>query len=178
MQTLQQERVEPGRVRRPWLTILVTAVVLAALVLGAWAIIEATQGDELELPDVLDRWAQAVEAGDAEAIAALHTEDGVWYDRAIPRTLQGRSSIESGLREGLRYLTLTETELLRVERTGDTVVTEWSWAGTSSTHARAAGDQTPFTAEVEFVFELEGDLIACSTDSGCLRLCGRSVLEC
>lgn len=117
---------------------------------------------EDEMPDVLDQWTEAVMAGDAAAIAALYTEDGVWHDHARARIFEGRPAIESGLEGALLYLTLTEMELLSLERNGDTIVTEWRWSGTSSTHARPSDDQTPFETDVDFTFVLDGDAIASS----------------
>lgn len=115
-----------------------------------------------ELPAVLQAWEEAAMAGDAAAMAALYTEDGVYYDLGIPRTLEGRGNIESALKTAFPYLTITEMELVSAVRTGDTIDTKWRWSGTSSVHGRLAADQTPFSAEVEFVFVLQGDAISSS----------------
>ena len=100
-------------------------------------------------------------AGDAAAVARCYAEDGVWIDHALARELH-HGAIEGGLSAAFPYLTLTEMTLLIAVQTGDAILTEWRWSGTSSNHSRAAADQTPFTAEVEFLFTFDGDLIKTS----------------
>lgn len=116
-----------------------------------------------ELPEVVDRWVAAILAGDAAAVARCYTDDGVWVDHGHPtiRELR-RVSIAGTLSEAFRYLTLTEVTLPSEVRTGDAILTEWKWSGTSSNHSRAATDQTPFTTDVEFLFTFDGDLIKTS----------------
>ena len=135
----------------------------AMILIAGFLVVVACGGcsdDDDPLPGVVQRWSEAVLAGDPGAVAALHTEDGTWYDRALKRVFQSREQIDFGLRAGFPFLTVENMDLLSCRRTGDTIRTEWRWEGTSSTHARAPDDQTPFSAEVEFVFVLEDDLIA------------------
>ena len=122
-----------------------------------------TTSTSSELPEVVDEWVEALLAGDAEAVAQCYAEDGVWVDHGhpMPRKLQ-QPSIAGGLSAAFPYLTLTEITLLSEVRTADAFLTEWRWSGTSSNHSRAATDQTPFTAEVEFLFTFDDDLIETS----------------
>lgn len=116
-----------------------------------------------ELPEVVDRWVEALLAGDAAAVARCYAEDGVWVDHGHPAVRElHHGAIEGGLSAAMGYLTLTEMTLLTAVRTGDAILTEWRWSGTSSNHSRAADDQTPFTAEVQFLFTFDGDLIGTS----------------
>ena len=79
--TLQQERTVSPPQRRPWLTVLVTAVVLVALGLGAWFLIDATQETDLKIATRLaDEWVARWNNNDPDAIAALFTKDAVYYE--------------------------------------------------------------------------------------------------
>ena len=101
MQTLQPEGVEPGRTRRPWLTILVAAVVLVGMGLGAWAIVQAAQAPETELETatgLVDDWLEGYNNNDPDAIAAVFTETGEYQDRwpfVRGATAHGREAIRS-----------------------------------------------------------------------------------
>lgn len=161
-----QETREPGS-RRNW---IVLALIAALLVVTAgavgWWIGSLTAGDEAadeaELPEVVERWVDAMMAGDAEAYAALFTDDGVTTGPSADRTrgtITG-SRIDIAMGNWFSFVTFTAIEPVAVMAEADTVAVEWTWKGTSSTHHRGASDQTPFSATAFTVHELEGNLIA------------------
>jgi uncharacterized protein (TIGR02246 family) len=141
-----------GTERSRWWLVALVVLAFAAIGGAIWAI-SNSDGDDA-LPDVLEQWEATVTAGDADAMAALYTEDAVHYDRAISTTLDGRDGIRSGMAASFDVVTISEMELLSVEETAESIVTQWRWSGTS------AGQE--FTADVEVAFVLDGDLIASS----------------
>ena len=113
-------------------------------------------------PRVVERYLDAMMNGDAEAYAALFTDDavqtGVVEDHT--RIAMSRATIRSMMPVWFEYVTYTDVEHLNVIAEGNTVTIVSTWSGTSSTHARAASDQTPFSAPVVTVFEIDNGLIA------------------
>ncbi|MEA2024091.1 MAG: SgcJ/EcaC family oxidoreductase [Actinomycetota bacterium] len=69
-------------------------LVLALVVLGIWAIVQAVQPTEMEVAtDLVDEWTVAWNANDPDAVAALFTEDVVYASPA--RHLEGRDNIHN-----------------------------------------------------------------------------------
>jgi uncharacterized protein (TIGR02246 family) len=87
--------------RRRW----VSFVIVALLVLGAgaagWAL-GSTAGDDdtapVEVPDTIQRWADAWMARDADAFAEQYEEDG-FFDGVLGWALAGRAEIREGIGE-------------------------------------------------------------------------------
>jgi hypothetical protein len=134
-----------GRKRQTWLIVLVAVLVIAAIALGTWAIIAANQTDDLATAtEIADEWNAAWVASDAEAIAALFTEDGIWKDPA--RTVVGRDSIEA-------TAGTMSPDLTFAERLGDGATTE---TGTFIFPGRFEWEGEMFLSDLEI--ELDGDL--------------------
>ena len=150
-QTRETPQVTGTRRSRWWLVALVV-LGLAAIGGAIWAISDS-DGDDA-LPDVLEEWQETVEAGDGDAMAALYTEDAVHYDRSLPRTLNGRDAIERGMIEVFMLVKDIDMELVNLEETAESIVTQWQWSGTRR------GEE--FTVDLEATFVLDGDLIASS----------------
>lgn len=136
-----------GRTRRRWLTVIVVVLVVAVVAAGAWAIVEATQSDDLAVAtDLADGWVAGWNADDSAAVAALFTEDGA-LDMGSG-TLFGREAIAdwvdswpAGVDNFTRIGDVTKTEAGRF-----VFFTHWTFL-----------DQ-PWEDESEM--ELDGDLIA------------------
>jgi len=78
MKTLERPEVEVSpRPRSPaMLAVLAALLVLAAGGLGWWI---GSSGDDVgNVPEIVDLWNQAWVDGDADALAALYTEDGIY----------------------------------------------------------------------------------------------------
>ena len=118
-----------------------------------------TDSDEDTAAQIVHQWAAAFMSGDPAAVASLYSEDGIWEDKAT-EVVRGRANIADHLAIGLSYATYAEMEHQIVVVAHDVVVTDWIWSGTSSTHARASSDQTPFSTRGITVFEIDDNLIA------------------
>ena len=67
--------------RSPWLIVLIVILIVVALGLAAWAIIEWTQTDDLTTAtERFDEWITGWNESDPDAITAVFTEDGVYAD--------------------------------------------------------------------------------------------------
>lgn len=87
-------QTDRGRPRRTWLIILISALVVAGTAIGAWAIIQANQGDDLApATEFADNWVEAWLTSDADAAAALFTEDAVFVMTHSEATMEGRDDI-------------------------------------------------------------------------------------
>ncbi len=115
--------------------------------------------DEDTAARIVHQWAAAFLSDDPVAVATLYDEDGIWEETGV-EPIRGRANIADYLAVGLSYATYSKMESRVVAIRHGVVVTEWTWTGTSSTHARAASDQTPFSTTGITVFEMDDDLIA------------------
>jgi len=148
MQTLQDEKVAVAPPRRPWLTIVVTAIAVAALGFGTWAIIEATQDDDLAVAtELADAWLQAWNDADSEAIMSIFTDDGVSTDTFGNVRTAGQEAIDVGLRGQIVHNSTRIGDLTRTDE--GTFTFEYEFDAYANRHYSA-------TAEIE----LEGDLIS------------------
>lgn len=115
-----------------------------------------------EIPEVVDRYVEALMAGDAAALAALFTDDGVMtgVDENHRRSPLSRSMIHAMMAAWFGFVDYTEAEHKYVIAEGNTVVLVSMWSGTSSTHGRVGADPTPFSAPTVTVLRLDEGLIA------------------
>ncbi len=155
---------------RRWGPLIVVAVVVALVAgsIGSW-IGSGTSDDSIatvDLPPIVDGFVDAMTAGDAEALVGVLTEDGT-----LGFLCEGASgaAVRSVLTmdDFFGYVTFTEMTPRTVIEEGDTVAIAWRWSGTSSTEARVASDQTPFSAPVITIMRIEDGLIARS-DAYCV----------
>ena len=117
-----------------------------------------------ELPEVVQRYYDALLDGDSGAVAALFTDDGVLEgpgEGDVRDPLSGTNEISSMMGIWFSYVDVTDIEVTEVITMGNTVVVVSIWSGDSSNHARGpGGDKTPYSVPAVDVFELDGDLIA------------------
>jgi len=150
METLTEKAPSqrPGSLTRRTWPIVVVTVALAAVAIGIWAIVAATQPDELEVAtEVVDDWVAASEADDAEAVGALFTENAVIADPGLG-TRSGRDAV-------IQEVTDRGPDTTNRRRTGDLVATE---DGTFVFPAQFAFNGATWAGEVEV--EMDGDLIS------------------
>lgn len=84
--TAPEREAAADRTRRASLIILIVVAVFAAAAIAAWAIIDANQADDLTTAtEIVDQWHTAWVTNDAEAAAALFTEDGVYVMAGLHR---------------------------------------------------------------------------------------------
>ena len=144
--------------------VMVLAVALAGL--GAWLLVEQVTDGDVDSVEIVDQWAEAFLAGDAEGVASLFTEDGVYEERGPTQLFEGHEAIRRQLEEGFRYGDATEMTPDTIT-TGDgllpgrsdVIVVDWTMSGMSAPGSRLPTDKTPFSVQAITLFEMDGDLI-------------------
>lgn len=85
---------EAVRPRRTRLILGITALVVAGMALGTWAVIESNQSDDLAVAtEFADTWVAAWLTNDGEAAAALFAESGVLDMSPHVAPMEGRPNI-------------------------------------------------------------------------------------
>jgi ketosteroid isomerase-like protein len=158
MQTIEKPEVEVSpRPRSPAILILLAALlVVAAGALGWWI---GSSGDDVgDVPEIVEAVNQAWVDGDADAVAALYTEDAVFEQidvsilgRGGERVVTGRSGVwaiaSSGMSADFEELTADYVTVLE-----DVIIYQWTNSGTVS--------GTPFESTGVTILEIEDGLIA------------------
>jgi len=157
MQTLERPETEVSpRPRSPAILILLAA--LLALVAGAFGWWIGSSGDNVgDIPEIVESLNQAWVDGDADAVAALHTEDGIWDDIDVSKgvgrltRLSGRSQIRQHASHGMGadFEELTADHVIVLE---DVIIYQWTAKGTSPI--------VPFETTGVSILEIEDGLIA------------------
>jgi ketosteroid isomerase-like protein len=160
MQTLERPEVEVSpRPRSPAnLILLVAVLVLAAGALGWW--IGSSGGDDVgDVPQIVEQLNQAWVDGDADGVAALYTEEGIYEDMELelPTSIRGEryigtSQIVSHARQGMNAADFEEMRVNKVMTLDNLIVYEWTASGISY--------ESPFEATGVIVLEMEDGLIA------------------
>lgn len=121
----------------------------------------SAQATPTALPPVVERWAAAWTAHDAEALAALFTADGLYEDLAFGASYQGPDGVAEWMMRTLAFLPDASIELVAAFQAGDRATAEWIFTGTRLAPGgpQEEGDPGTFAVRAASVFELEGDLI-------------------
>ncbi len=142
-----------GRLRRPWLIIVVVILALAGIAVGIWAIIEANQTDDTDnlavATELADTWMRGWDENDAEAVRSVFADDAVYSDVGFTRG--GTKTVEETVRDvGIRGPLITN-----VSRIGELTPTD---EGTFIFVTELDAHGNRYSGEVEI--ELDGDLAA------------------
>lgn len=141
---------------------VVAVVALIGVIGGGLGITRAQEASPeasaASLPPLLRAWADAYTAGDAAAVAALYTEDGVYEDVPSGRIARGREEIAGYLEQSVAQLPGLGVEPTAGYRGEGWAVVEYVFSATDAASGR------PFSARATTVFELDGDLIRRSAD--------------
>lgn len=144
---------------------LLAALTGAALLLGGCAAgtdtapaASATAAPTTSGVDLASRWADAWNAGDADAMAALFTATGTYDDHAFQSSFTGPDGVAT-------WVGMTHEAISEVAITVDEVITGPDRAvvrGTFSGHL--VGAPTPFDVPIVTVIETTGDQISAVAD--------------
>lgn len=147
---------------RPHL-LAVTAIALVALA-GSAIAQEGAPAEARPVPPVVEAWAAAWNAADAEGMAALFTEDGTYEDLAFQVRFQGREGVAAWV--GLTAEAIPDARIAIVDafQAGDRVAVRWVLSGTPG-----ALGSTPLTGEsfevpAVSILVMDGELIESATD--------------
>ena len=134
-------------------------LMVAAGAAGWWI---GSNAGSLNIPEVVDQYTAAWVDGDADALAALYTEYGVYQEIGLADpvadrvtlvdTYTGRASIRSRVSMGMGGADFDSLTVDPVTLVDDVISFEWTSTGTSN--------GLPFETSGVSVFEMDGDLIA------------------
>ena len=142
------------------LVALLSIVALAAALFTGVGVLaqEATPASPVALPPLLQQASDTFNAGDAAAVGALYTEDGIHEDIPAGVRVQGREEITAYVAEVFGQLDDFRFEPVFGWKNGDVAVLEYTLTGTDP------GSGQPVTYRGVIVAEYDGDLIRPSTD--------------
>ena len=131
----------------------VIAVMLLGLVMPCGMPTIAQEATPTAIPPVLVAWSEAWDALDAEAIAALYTEDGIMEDVPAGIEARGRDEIAEAFGGIMAGIAESRNEPISGFRVGDMAVMEYEVTAVDA----ASGQE--FTFRGALIAELDGDLI-------------------
>ena len=137
-----------GRPRRSWLIALIAVLITAGIAVGAWAIIEANQTDDLAIAtEFADTWSEAWTTQDGESVAELFTEGGIYKESAY-RSYEGRDAISRRVSDAGNFYEYGHGQVTEVED------------GVFSFPVRALWRSDSYGTVGEIRVTLEGDLVS------------------
>jgi uncharacterized protein (TIGR02246 family) len=139
--------------RRFLTPLVVITVMLLGLVMTESMSTTAQEATPAAIPPVLVAWSEPWDALDAEAIAALYTEDGVMEDVPAGIEARGRDEIAAAFGGVMAGIAESRNEPISGFRAGDMAVMEYEVTAVDA----ASGQE--FTFRGALIAELDGDLI-------------------
>ena len=139
--------------RRFLIPLLSSAVMLLGLVMTGSMSTTAQEATPAAIPPVLVAWSEAWDTLDAEAIAALYTEDGVMEDVPAGIEARGRDEIAAAFGGVMAGIAESRNEPISGFRAGDMAVMEYE------VDRGRCGQWPEFTFRGALIAELDGDLI-------------------
>ena len=144
---------------------LTLAVLTVTTLVGSSALAQAItaatppQPTERPVPAVVQQWMTAWNQADAEGMAALFTEDGVYQDFAFGAKIQGREGVAGWVELTVQNIPDTRGVILDAFRVGDRAAVQWVFSGTPIRMGPVEGTGESFSVPATSVFVLEGDRI-------------------
>lgn len=111
---------------------------------------------QVETDRIIYAWIDAWKAEDAEAVADLYADDGVYADDGCPFVREGKAAIWGMVRDHMGGVKYTLVDPVEIIYTDNGAVVQWIWGGTH------VGDE--FAMDAQTTFEIEDGLIIRSTD--------------
>lgn len=140
---------------------LLTAMTLGGLPALAQTITAARpiQATERPVPPVIARWLDAWNRGDAQAMAALFTEDGVYQDFAFGARVEGQEGVAGWVELTVQNIPDARGRVLDAFRVGDRAAVQWVFRGTPLRMGPVEGTGRSFAVPATSVFVLQGERI-------------------
>lgn len=146
-------------------TLLSAALMLAVALPGAAAAQDGSAAAEPRpIPPIVEKWAKAWETDDAQGMADLFTEDGVYEDFAFQARFQGRDGVATWVKLTAENIPEVRAEILDAFQAGDRVAVRWVFHGTPLRFAAIEATGKSFAVPAVTVFEMEGDRIRRASD--------------
>ncbi|BDP43931.1 hypothetical protein DAETH_39000 (plasmid) [Deinococcus aetherius] len=111
------------------------------------------------VPPIVQKWITAWNTGDANAMAALFTDDGVYQDYAFGAKSQGKSNVGFWVTLTVQNIPDARGEILDAFQIGDRVAVQWIFSGTPLRLGPVQGTGKSFAVPVTSVFSLKGGRI-------------------
>lgn len=101
----------------------------------------------------------AFNAGDAEAVAEIYTEDAVLHDPQAPEPIRGRDAIRASYEQMMRTFPDAQVTMLNVHAQGDLIMYEFRFTGTNDGPITTPAGDVPATGrEVEMRMAVFSDV--------------------
>lgn len=134
---------------------------LASAPVAAQAITAATppRPTGSPVPPLVQSWMDAWNSGDAQAMADLFTENGVYQDFAFGARAQGQAGVSSWVGLTVQNIPDAHGVILDAFQTGDRAAVQWVFSGTPLRMGPVEGTGESFSVPATSVFILKGGRI-------------------
>jgi steroid delta-isomerase-like uncharacterized protein len=116
------------------------------------------------VPVDAQRWMDAWNARDPQAMCELFTADGIYEDTAFKICAQGRQSVATWIKISIDHIPDLRGEIDDAFQANDRVAVRWMFSGTPRMLGPVQGTGKPFLVPVLTIMELREGLIARATD--------------
>ena len=111
------------------------------------------------IPPIVQSWQDAWNAGDAQTMSALFTEDGVYQDYAFQAQVEGKEGVEFWVELTVQNIPDTKVEIIDTFQTDGLIAVRWIFSGTPLRLGPVEGTGKSFSVPAVSIFELKGDRI-------------------
>jgi steroid delta-isomerase-like uncharacterized protein len=115
-------------------------------------------------PVVAQRWMDAWNARDPQAMCELFTADGIYEDTAFKIRAQGRQGVAAWIKISIDHIPDLRGEIDDAFQANDRVAVRWMFSGTPRMLGPVQGTGKPYSVPVLTIMELREGLIARVTD--------------
>jgi steroid delta-isomerase-like uncharacterized protein len=121
-------------------------------------------GGTRQIPPIVQAWADAWNSGDAEGMAALFTDDGVYEDYAFQASWDGPEAVAQWVEITVTNIPDARAELLDAYMRDDRATLRWVFHGTPERMGPIGGTGKTFSVSAVSIFELESGKISRVSD--------------
>ena len=116
------------------------------------------------VPSIVQRWMDAWNAQNPDAMSALFAPEGKYEDLAFKISARGRKGVATWVKISSDHIPNLRGEVIDAFQSGDRVGVRWTFSGTPRMLGPVQGTGKSYRLTVFTIIEMSGGDIACATD--------------